>query len=681
MSPMQQAVTVSPGETMKLGDVFQDLFGLSQAVGALRFQSTRKVVVAARSYNLTSAGLADSQGQFVAGMPSELAIGSGQKTSIPGITQPADGSFRSNFAMVETAGGTANVQVTLYDRDGVPVATKTYTLSPYEPKQVSLHSFSSSATVDGGRMDIKVLSGSGKVLTFASMVGNGTVSQDPSTLEMEYELTQGSGSGLTQVAHDSTLSGDGTSSSPLGIANGGVTSAALADSSVSSAKIANGAVTTAKISSSGASNGQVLKFNGSSVGWAADASGLTLPWSTQISSQTVAMNVENAKGVALSGHTAAAGVAAVSGLTSNASNGSFGVVGIGRYGGVEGLATLTSGWANGVRGVNRSNDGAGVYGISSGSSGTTYGVYGKTTSTSGGAAGVRGETGTAGADVYGVFGSSDSPYGVGVAGRAPYGGIEGEATSTSGDTIGIWGIANSPDGTGVWGTNNSTGSGAMGIVGETGGNSGWASGVRGVADGNAAIGTTGWNLGSGPGLYAWSETGNALIVKGAGTGDLAEIYDHSAGQLRWKVTHTGDVYADGSFHPNGADFAEMVPVRESGIEPGDVVALAIDGTLVKTTRPYQAAVVGVVSTKPGYQSDLYTDVPTGTKAALAVIGIVPVKATAANGPIRPGDMLTSSDIPGRAMAATHVRAGTIIGKAMEGLASGEGTIRMLVMLR
>jgi hypothetical protein len=125
----------------------------------------------------------------------------------------------------------------------------------------------------------------------------------------------------------------------------------------------------------------------------------------------------------------------------------------------------------------------------------------------------------------------------------------------------------------------------------------------------------------------------------------------------------------------------MVPVRKKGLEPGDVVALAIDGKLVKTHEAQQGSVVGVVSTKPGYQSDLYSDVAAGQKVPLAVIGIVPVKATAANGSIRPGDMLTPSDVPGTAMRATHARPGTVIGKAMEGLKSGEGLIRMLVMLR
>jgi len=220
----------------------------------------------------------------------------------------------------------------------------------------------------------------------------------------------------------------------------------------------------------------------------------------------------------------------------------------------------------------------------------------------------------------------------------------------------------------------------MGVRGHTSGNYGWASGVYGLATKDHADGVTGWNQAAGPGVYAWSEGGNALIVKGAGSGNLAEIYDHTVG-LRWKVTHDGQVYADGSFHSGGADFAEMVPVRENGLEPGDVVALAIDERLVKTHEAYQGSVVGVVSTRPGYQSDLYRDIPAGKKVPLAVIGIVPVKATVANGPIRPGDMLTPSDVPGTAMRVDRPRPGTVIGKAMEGLKSGEGEIRMLVMLR
>jgi hypothetical protein len=61
---------------------------------------------------------------------------------------------------------------------------------------------------------------------------------------------------------------------------------------------------------------------------------------------------------------------------------------------------------------------------------------------------------------------------------------------------------------------------------------------------------------------------------------------------------------------------------------------------------------------------------------------VPVKATAENGPIRPGDLLTSASMAGRAMrAGEDPPPGTVIGKALEPLADGSGVIKMLVMLQ
>jgi len=68
---------------------------------------------------------------------------------------------------------------------------------------------------------------------------------------------------------------------------------------------------------------------------------------------------------------------------------------------------------------------------------------------------------------------------------------------------------------------------------------------------------------------------------------------------------------------------------------------------------------------------------------VALSGRVYALATAANGPIKPGDLLTTSDIPGHAMkAADFVRwQGAVIGKVMSALENGEGLVLVLVNLQ
>jgi hypothetical protein len=77
------------------------------------------------------------------------------------------------------------------------------------------------------------------------------------------------------------------------------------------------------------------------------------------------------------------------------------------------------------------------------------------------------------------------------------------------------------------------------------------------------------------------------------------------------------------------------------------------------------------------------------QAPLAVIGVVPVKVSAENGAIRPGDLLTTSATPGHAMKAkpilvngeTIYPSGVILGKALGSLAHGTGMIQVLIMLQ
>ena len=66
-----------------------------------------------------------------------------------------------------------------------------------------------------------------------------------------------------------------------------------------------------------------------------------------------------------------------------------------------------------------------------------------------------------------------------------------------------------------------------------------------------------------------------------------------------------------------------------------------------------------------------------------------VRATTANGPIRVGDLLVTSEVQGVAMRSIPVdlggveihRPGTIIGKAIEPLESGRGEVLVLLSLQ
>jgi hypothetical protein len=68
---------------------------------------------------------------------------------------------------------------------------------------------------------------------------------------------------------------------------------------------------------------------------------------------------------------------------------------------------------------------------------------------------------------------------------------------------------------------------------------------------------------------------------------------------------------------------------------------------------------------------------------MAMMGIVPTKVTAENGPIKTGDLLVASSTPGRAMKGTDRgrMLGAVIGKAMGSLDSGTGVIEVLVTLQ
>ncbi len=225
---------LDPGETRRYVNAVWTLFA-REAFGAVRVVSSDRVVVCSRIYSQSGA-VEDSVGQFFAGVPAGFAIGLGEKTQILGayhLPPEGDPEFRYNFGVVETTGHDATVTVRAWSDQGTQWMMSSFQVRPYEQKQWSFEGFFQAAgSAENARVELEVTGGQGRIIAFGSLVANG--SQDPSTFEMQYrdELLGGGSGGLDTVAHDGTLIGHGTQSSPLGLADDAVTAGKLAEQTV-----------------------------------------------------------------------------------------------------------------------------------------------------------------------------------------------------------------------------------------------------------------------------------------------------------------------------------------------------------------------------------------------------------------------------------------------------------------
>jgi hypothetical protein len=137
----------------------------------------------------------------------------------------------------------------------------------------------------------------------------------------------------------------------------------------------------------------------------------------------------------------------------------------------------------------------------------------------------------------------------------------------------------------------------------------------------------------------------------------------------------------------GADIAEKFPTTET-LEPGTVVEIDPDnpGHLRKARGAYNKRVAGVVAGANGLSKGIVLGNLEGSEdhTPIAMSGRVWVYADATQEAIEPGDLLTTSDLPGHAMKASDPsRAhGAVLGKAMTRLEKGKtGMVLVLVNLQ
>lgn len=244
LTPLVFNDTIPAGDTRRYENAVATMFAVEK-FGALRVVSNQRVIVNSRVYSQGSAEQpGDSIGQFFAGVPGSFAIGVGESTQLLGAYQTSpklDSEFRYNFGFVETTGRTATVRVTARDETGTAIAAKDYPMREFEARQFSLEDLVPSVDEENLRLEVEVVGGLGQIVAFGSGIANR--SNDPATFEMSFgeDLLAG-GQGLTAVAHDGSLTGQGTTALPLGLADDGVASRHLAGAAVTGDKIAQGQV-------------------------------------------------------------------------------------------------------------------------------------------------------------------------------------------------------------------------------------------------------------------------------------------------------------------------------------------------------------------------------------------------------------------------------------------------------
>ncbi len=401
----------------------------------------------------------------------------------------------------------------------------------------------------------------------------------------------------------------------------------------------------------------------------------------------------------------------------------------------------TSGY--GIFGRATGSSGKGVYGVVTGSSG--QGVSGWASNT-GDVTNYGGYFSASGKYGHGVAGYAYGSSGRGVYGSASNAGDEtnyGGYFKASGNSgRGVYGYASGESGVGVYAYSVS-GDGLISATGASDEHAGYFYNNSSVGLNGAVLYARAYNTGN-QGIAFWAHndhttsTDATAALSNDGTGPLLKGFGGNGGEDEFRFDNDGTLHIynsahtetirldpsetggtdgsqitlynadgevtieiDGSFNGDGrittqelqitggSDLSEHFHIDDHLTPvPGMLVSIDPDrpGKLQVAIEAYDRKVAGIISGAGGIRTGMMM----GQRGSLAD-GTIPVALTgrvycladASAGAIKPGDLLTTSDVPGHAMKVTdHQRAaGAIIGKAMTSLEEGRGLVLVLVGLQ
>jgi len=163
--------------------------------------------------------------------------------------------------------------------------------------------------------------------------------------------------------------------------------------------------------------------------------------------------------------------------------------------------------------------------------------------------------------------------------------------------------------------------------------------------------------------------------------------DASDGNLRAAITARGRAQFTDVVITGGGDLVEGFDAVGATPMPGSLLVAdsTTPGKLKVSGTAYDTRVIGVVSgaggVNPGIRMGQEGRIDGDTLVAMT--GRVYVNTSTENGPIRPGDLLTTASSPGQAMKATDPERsfGSVVGKALTSLDDGSGLVLALVNLQ
>ncbi|MFA5800095.1 MAG: hypothetical protein WC840_04005, partial [Candidatus Peribacteraceae bacterium] len=168
---------------------------------------------------------------------------------------------------------------------------------------------------------------------------------------------------------------------------------------------------------------------------------------------------------------------------------------------------------------------------------------------------------------------------------------------------------------------------------------------------------------------------------GSGLRDVFVISTSTTGAI-FKVDSYGQVWADNGTLGAPADYAEYFYTTDTDLGSGEAVCVDVENksAVKRCLREADNDIIGIVSTRPlivGNAKPEYVNNKNYVKVAM--LGQIPAKVSAENGPVRPGDSLTSAKQAG--YIARAEAGDSTVGVALETLEAGNGIINVLISRR